>query len=1126
MQQIINKYLTPYSGKVKQFYNLIDRDKKNISVFGLQFGEKTILSAPFKRAIFVCNDYLSANKMYDQLKDLRKNVVFMPAKDEVLVYHKKQSGDNHFKRLDAMFDWHNNDDVMLVTTADALIQLYPKKNDFIDCAIKFSVNQDYSLEDIATNLVNAGYKRVEQVESPGSFSLRGDILDIRSSFSDYGVRLEFFGDCLESIKYFDVSEQVTTNSTQEYLIKPMSDIFYDSSQVENLLNFIKKDIVKSKSSDFIDSVLSEIILSLNANEKNMALNFIMPYLEHCNFNEFFNPDYIFFEDAKRVYDNVIVKKTEHDNRYKTHLSKGDVLKKSNEQMYEPQEIFDELDCRKIAFHNLLSQNRIFNPQAILEFESVEIPDYSRNVQDLCDDVNMWLERSYNVVIFAGNEKIKENLVQLFAERKVGQLSTTKGTLNIHDSKLEKGAIFHEQKLVILGSYNVTKKAVKKIIKRSKKDVFTQANVGDYVVHNVHGIGFCEAIQRLELNGAERDYVVIRYKNDDKLYVPVENMDSLSRYVTTQENPQLSKIGGADFAKVKEKVKASVKAMAIDLLALYAHRSNQQGYIYPQEDSLLDEFSQEFGFDETEDQLTAISDCINDLKQGKIMDRLLCGDVGYGKTEVALRAAFKVIIEGHQVAFISPTTILAKQHFNTVKKRMESFGVNIASLTRFDSAKEIEKTLKGLQRGEIDIVCGTHRVFSKDIKFNKLGLLILDEEQRFGVADKEKIKDIKKDVNVLTLSATPIPRTLHMSMTGIRDISVLDTPPSMRIPIQTYVSEFSDSLIIDSVTRELNRGGQVFIIYNRVQTIERFASKISALLPDASISVGHGQMGEGQLEKVIQNFISGGSDILIATTIIENGIDMPNANTLIVIDADNFGLSQLYQLRGRVGRSDRLAYAYFTFDSQRILTETAEKRLSAITEYTDFGSGFKIAMRDLQIRGAGNILGREQHGHIEKVGYDMYCKLLNNAVKELGDGTMSDDDSREVKVHTDYNAFIPDKYILDAEWRIRIYSRISNIQNNKDRLKLASEIKDIYGDLPSSLENLMLISMVKNLASKIKAKSVYLLRDKCVIEFEKTQDIGAKVVSLAGSKLNPLTASIDFKKDKVGLINFLIKNNKK
>ncbi|MDR2202636.1 MAG: transcription-repair coupling factor [Clostridiales bacterium] len=1046
------------------------RDKKNISVFSLHLGERAVVSGLLADGgddgksplVYVCADYVAARKAFGLFSCFDGPVVFLGERNDVLAGRKFAAGEAAHNRAAALKAVACDNPKIVVTTVDALVQTYPDPAAFKDRTYVFTASDEYPLADLAARFTDAGYEREDQVTAKGRFSLRGDILDIWPPDRETGVRMEFFGDLLESIRLFEPDGQTAGESVGSVVIAPCTELFDGTERV--------------------------------------------------GFYEFVSPARVVYDEAKRVADNAAALYTEYANRRRSGGGAG-------ENPFVPRGAAFKFPCPQLAFHTLAVQNPIFTPDAVFSFNSVSLPAYNRDYQKLYDDISAWLSNGFTVVLFCGSEAAKNNFRNYFAEQ--GGFGPAVGGLVFRSDVLDESAVFFEQKTILIGTYNLVLKTPPRTVRRKKGDVFVEPAVGGYVVHNVHGVGFCEAVRRLELNGASRDYFEVAYEGGDKLYVPIENMDSLTRLVSGGENPKLSKIGGADFARVKAKVKSSVKLMAAELLGLYAARKEARGHKYAAPDAFFNEFCDAFPFEETPDQLDAVEEGLRDLTDGRIMDRLLCGDVGYGKTEVALRLAFKVITEGKQAAFVSPTTILARQHYNTVKARMEPFGVRVGSLTRFDSAADIKKTLALLAAGDIDIVVGTHRALSSDVIFKDLGFLILDEEQRFGVRDKEKIKRIKTNVNVLTLSATPIPRTLHMSLSGIRDISVLDTPPAMRIPVQTYVTELTDALITDAVSREVNRGGQAFIVYNRVETIEKFAARVRGLLPSLRVSVAHGQMNESALEDAVANFADGGADVLVCTTIIENGIDMPRANTMLVVDSDRFGLSQLYQLRGRVGRAERLAYVYFTFDGRKILTEDAYKRLDAITEYTEFGSGFKIAMRDLEIRGAGNVLGREQHGHIEKVGYDMYCKLLESAVKELAGEPDAAADRPEVKVYTDFNAFIPEGYIRDPDWRMRVYSRVSAVKTNADRLKLQKDLEDIYGKIPAPAENLLTVALVKNLAAAINAVSVTLKRRECSVKFARVADLPPAAARLAASKLDATSGKIDFGPDRSALIRYLL-----
>ncbi len=1089
-------------GKTAQILKALS-DGKNVSVLSAHFGQKTAISCLLPEFVYVTSDYVTASAAFEQISCLRDDAVYLPALDDALTYARIRDESTGAARIKALHYIASGKAKAVVTHVAALMQFFPDVKLFKSLGFVLKRGDEVDFSSLPAKLTRAGYKRVTHVDAVGQFAVRGDILDVSpvTENAGNGIRIEFFGDEVDEIKRFDFYTQLSKDKLDEADVCPNTFVTADG------------DVDLSMVEGNADTVISDLRIKLDENSNDLSLAFIAPLLPHSEFKEFVKLKYIVYEDVKQISDNVVMTMREHNSRFAA-------LALQNAPRVAGQLTDDvSYDGVKLAFQNITNANKLFSPDEIFSLDAFTPLAYRKRYDVFVSDVKNWHEQGYSVVVFCGDERLKKSAEDLLSENFAG------GNVTLLTKKLPCGFVMHDVKLAVVGTYDlVSKKTAAKKSGRSKKDVFTMPVPGEYVVHNVHGIGVMESIAPMEMGGCVRDYVVIKYLGGDKLYVPVENIDCLSKYVAGGEEPKLNKIGGLDFAKVKDKVRASVKEMAFSLLELYARRSETKGYKYSSDNAMLEEFEAAFPYQPTADQTTAVAECVADLTEGRIMDRLLCGDVGYGKTEVALRVAYKVISEGKQVAFVSPTTILAKQHYKTALARMEPFGVNICSFTRLDDDKAIKNDLKRLQDGTADMAIGTHRLLSSDVKFKDLGLIILDEEQRFGVADKEKLKLLKNNVNALTLSATPIPRTLHMSMTGIRDMSVLDTPPAERIPVQTYVSEFSESLVYDAVMRELGRGGQVFIVYNRVESIEAFALKMRALLGDVKIVVAHGQMKENVLEKTINDFVAGMADVLIASTIIENGIDMPRANTMIVVDADRLGLSQLYQLRGRIGRSNRLAYVFFTY-GDKILSDTAYKRLEAITQFTDFGSGFKIAMRDLEIRGAGNILGKAQHGHLEKVGYDMYCKILKEAVDELRGKKV--ERGGEVKVAIDYGAFIPDGYIPSGQRKIDAYSKISAVSSLDEAKRLQAELRDVYGEVPRSVVNLISTALIKNLSARCGASKVVFKKSDAGVYFDKTKDISKKVIASANVshgalvQLNP--PSISFKGDgaRKKLINFLI-----
>lgn len=729
------------------------------------------------------------------------------------------------------------------------------------------------------------------------------------------------------------------------------------------------------------------------------------------------------------------------------------------------------------------------------FKSAPVGDYLNSFPELYSDISAWLANKYRIILFCGDggkaSRMREALAEkgIYAHELPVKYKYLDGVTVIED-RIEKGLILHEDKLVIVGTGNMyTKSAVEKRVKRRRGDVFAAPEAGDYAVHEIHGIGRIRGTEKIESSEGTKEYIAVEYAGGDVLYVPVEQTDTLTKY--TGGTPKLSKIGGQEFARVKERVKESLKKLAFDLKALYAERRGKVGFAFPENKELMDEFAAAFPYNETPDQLTSINEVLSDMASGKVMDRLLCGDVGFGKTEVAFRAVYMCVLGGKQAVLMCPSTILCEQHYNNAKERFKDFGVNVEVINRFKTPREQEDILSRLASGKIDFLIGTHRLLSKDVKFHDLGLLVLDEEQRFGVEHKEKLKTLKKQVDCLTMTATPIPRTLHMSLTGIRDISMIETPPESRLPVQTYVVEESEVLIRDACIRELSRGGQIFVLYNRVETIYNFATKLKGILPEAVVTVAHGRMEKSALEKSVFDFYDGKSNVLVTTTIIENGIDLPNANTIIVIDADRLGVSQLYQLRGRVGRGSRMAHAYFTYKPQKVMTEEASKRLEAIMECTRLGSGFKLAMRDLQIRGAGNVLGAEQHGHMDKVGYELYSKLLKEEI------TGEEQTVAELEINAP--SFIPDYYIEAGSVRMDTYKQIAEIRSIDDFKRVSVSLEEAYGKIPAETFNLLIIAVLKCYSARFAVRKIVVNSKRAGLEFSSVSAINDAGLSKALQK---------------------------
>ncbi|MBR2988901.1 MAG: transcription-repair coupling factor [Clostridia bacterium] len=1121
----------PIDSAVEKIANAY-RGCEKTSAFGLCAFAKSTVTARLKglKNLVVCADFYTARAFYDNLvATLGDGVYLLPSRDETLFYRDAISGENIIERLKTLGKIASGKADFVVCPVEALACLYPDKELFSGLCIEIKKDEEYDIETLVKKLVSAGYRKEQQITDIGRFSVRGDILDIWSVGETRPARIEFFGDVVEKIRYMDEESHASSEEIESYFISPFTEFVVEGKLIDSVIKMVEREKNDALEPDYavkLNSTLGDLISKLSAGERGLSLSYLLPLVKNCTLYQFGNFDGVVYDDAKQVYDNATLHDTEHNNRYTSLLARGETTTFAYRGHIPVSTLFPSSE-RALAFHSIMNANRIFAPDKVFNYSTAENPLYHKDYKSLLYDAVNFDNRGYTVYLCAETDEEVKSARSLFTEEDIyPQSGYGEGGLRIVRAKIERGAVFHTDKIVIVGNYDLKRKSVRKTVRRNKNDLFVVPQAGDFVVHEVHGIGRFESVVKMDINGSRHDYLMISYAGEGKLYVPIENMDSLSKFVSDGGVPSLSKLGGGEFARVKERVKKAVKELAVNLVDLYGERLNGKGHIYSSDDGLVDEFGATFAHSETDDQLLAIEEGLADLKSGKIMDRLLCGDVGYGKTEVALRIAMKVIAEGKQVAFMSPTTILAKQHHETVVARMAQFGVNIGRLTRFDGPQKQKETLAKLKAGQIDIVVGTHRLLSKDVDFADLGLLILDEEQRFGVADKEKIKDLRRSVNVLTLSATPIPRTLHMSLVGIRDISILDTPPVSRIPVQTFVTEYSETLVVDACLRELNRGGQVFIVYNKVESIETFTSRITQLLPSARITFAHGQMTGDKLERKIEDFVNGDFDILVASTIIENGIDIPRANTMIVVDADRLGLSQMYQLRGRVGRSDRLAYVFFTYDGRKTLTTDAYSRLEAITQFTELGSGYKIAMRDLQIRGAGSVLGAKQHGHMEKVGYDMYCKLLGEAVADMRDEKRVI--KREVKAVADYPLFIPEGYITDKEWRLRIYSKISKVSTIKERENLIQDLVDIYGPIPESVKNLIDIALIKNLASTLNASVVTVKRSEISVGFESANDLPNGVVGKINEHGGKLVADKNLRikfPSGAKLVKFLVNCNK-
>lgn len=1049
------------------------------AVFGVNDSFKYfLLSQIDSPVLFVVKDGLIAKQAKSAIEAFSyKSVVILPPKDEILVARKAFSKDSYYERIAASEMTESAD--VVIATPESLMQTLPS----VQKSFTFIKGKDYGRDRYLSYLVDNGYKRTETVENKGAFAVRGDTLDVYPVNYPSPVRVDFFGDTVDSIKTFDESTREISGFLQSVAIAPAIDVFCNVEKVEEVLSLMREEIRradKNAVSHLKDAYEDAVAAAESGDTESLAI-----YLSALESNFFTRTarenTVVVFDDAKRVYEAAELCYADFSERAQSLIKAGGAFLFMKKAMISVETLKAEfMRFRNAAVQSLATAVPFFNPLKIINPEVSAVADYKHDFNEFVRDLDRWLASKYAVLVCAGDSKRAEKLSLELSARgiasSVGSANTLGGVAISYDN-LFSGFVYHEKKTVVIGTDNLyAKKTADKKLKSKKKSFFTAPEVGDYAVHEVYGVGKVLGNKKITSpDGGVKDCVCLEYAGGDVLYVPVTQMDNLSRYLGGEQKPKLSKIGGRDFERIKSRVKESIKKMSFDLKRLYEERKSKTGFAFRADTEMQALFLEKFPFEDTDDQTTATDEIIADMTSDVVMDRLLCGDVGFGKTEVAFRAAFLAIINSKQVALLAPTTILTEQHYNTAVERFKDFGVKIACLNRFRTVSEQKKIIEKLQKGEIDLVIGTHRLLGKDVGFYDLGLLILDEEQRFGVEHKEKIKLLKKNVDTLTLTATPIPRTLHMSLSGIRAISTLNTPPKKRLPVQTYVTEETDMLIYDAVSREINRGGQAFILYNRVESIYSFAEKVKQILPSVRLTVAHGQMDERTLENGIVGFYNGEGDVLISTTIIENGIDLPKANTLIVIDADKLGLSTLYQLKGRVGRSDRLAYAYFTFKRDKILTETAYNRLDAITAFAEMGSGIKIAMRDLEIRGAGNVLGAEQHGHMDKIGYELYSKLLK---EELSGKTML-----PIDIDVQISAFISDDYIANSSARMDAYKQIAEIETADDEREIISAFEENYGRIPEETDNLILISMVKRLAMKFGVTEISVKKGNGEVAFE-------------------------------------------
>ncbi len=1021
-------------------------------------------------------------------------------------YNITASHEYEHERLKVLFGILNSDLDAVITTPDAALSytIPPKK--LRENLIRIDTQTISTPRELCKTLTISGYTCVDMVDGAGQFAHRGGIVDVYAPCgfyintdgerirADLPVRIEFFGDEIDRMGLFSIETQRMLEGVECIELPPAREILADTEKIAKIREAVSEHLSASKNPDAFVEMSGEISAIDGLSGEGGSLKFIDKYItlvypERCSLFDYFTERTCVIVKGTNAIDERLRGTQWHQNQVIEELLEGGTIAAKYTDYSKPAAHYELFCDRNVTLHtDSITQGLSGkNTSGIFHFRSKQTVSYDEKTDLLFEDIDQYIASGFSVAVLCENEVFAKNIAGLLSEREIETSIESDEikprSVGLYWKNQFRGYELTSARVAILSTDREGRgggiNSVSKSMRRKKKKSNTQAifsyndlEVGDYVVHEAYGIGRYAGIENLVQDGVGHDYITIQYAGSDKLFLPVEKLDMVSKYIGAHSDDgliKLSRFGGAEWGRTKAKAKAAVKEMAKELIDLYARRMRTSGFAFPRDDDFQRDFEAAFEYDETDAQIEAINDIKSDMMQSMPMDRLLCGDVGFGKTEVAFRAAYKAVLGGKQVAILVPTTILALQHYQTALSRFRAFGVNVDMISRFKSAKQQGVTKRKLKRGEIDIIIGTHRIISNDIEFNNLGLLIVDEEQRFGVAQKEKLKKIAGNIDVLSLSATPIPRTLNMAMGGLRDISVLDEAPIDRIPIQTYVLEEDDLIINEAIRRELRRGGQVFYMHNFVDSIYAVAARLGKAFPDAKITVAHGKMDKEELEEIWGEMLRGEIDILVSTTIIETGIDIPNANTLIVDNAHRLGLSQLHQIRGRVGRSSRRAYAYFTYPKHMALTEIAQKRLEAVREYAEFGAGFKIAMRDLELRGAGNMLGAEQHGHLDAVGYDLYIKLLNEAVlEEKGERVK---EKQECLVNLNFNAFIPEKYVTFSSQRMGLYKRIALIESEYDRLDIMDEMIDRYGDLPKPAENLLMIALIRANALKCKITSI-------------------------------------------------------
>lgn len=1107
------------------------------------------------KGLYVAWNEMQAHQAYLDLSYLTDDkAVYLPNREVMLYDVEARSFEQTHDRVAALASILKGDYKFIVTSGEALMHYLMDPNEFSNWLISLKPGDHVEWVRLEQKLLEMGYIREESVESKGQYAKRGGILDIYPVNSQMPCRIEFFDIEIDSMRWFSEDTQRSTGLCEELEIYPAREIIYSKEQVSIIAERIKEaltqtlPLISEELGPILANNIENYVDRLHDSHYFTGVDKFIPYIidkKACIFDYLKEKHLVFFEETNRTLERMSNEQEALTNMCETLMEKGVLLKDAFNMLFDSHTLLKAASGNSIIAQETFDDESLLLGQdaTILKVEASSISPYNGKLDLIIDDIKNWIAEGYIIAFTSADKGRIDRLIDELREREIPAVrGDEEGTwpggssVVVLYGKLQAGFVYKEEKLVIVSESDIfdtkTRKARRtQEVKGKRISSFTDLKVGDHVVHQSHGIGVYNGIEQLKVEGIRKDYLKISYRDGGSLYIPTTSMDLIQKYIGSEgKQPRLNKLGGTEWAKAKAKVKESLKDLANDLIRIQAERRNSKGFAFSPDTVWQKQFEESFAYEETRDQLRCVEEIKADMEADTIMDRLLCGDVGYGKTEVAIRAAFKAVMDSKQVAFLVPTTVLAAQHYETLMKRFSGFPIKVEMLSRFRTASEQRAIIKDVKSGRIDVLIGTHMILGEAVKFKDLGLLIIDEEQRFGVEHKETIKMRYPKVDILTLSATPIPRTLNMSLSGIRDISMLEDPPDHRYPVQTYVMEYRDDIIQSAINRELARGGQVFYLFNRVRGIQSKMNQVKSLVPEARVDYAHGQMGERGLERTIQSFINKEFDVIICTTIIESGVDMPNVNTIIVEDANRLGLAQLYQLRGRVGRSNRLAYAYLTYKKDRVLTEIADKRLKAVKEFTEFGSGFKIAMRDLQIRGAGNILGSEQHGHMESVGYDMYLKLLDETISEIKGGT-STNRAVDTTVELLANAYIDASYIQDEEQRIDIYRAIVTVESIEDVLDIKDELIDRYGYITAETDILIEIAYIKNLASSLGFSAVKEKEDTVLFIFSEQRDLSLDKLGMLMAKWkgkllfsagNPPYLSLRIKKGKRGDVIEIIK----